>query len=430
MSLNILIVGVGVAGPALASLLVRSNPTHQITIIERADAIRLGGAQIDVKSQAVPVLRMMGLLDEVKAHTVQEIGLEMVDANDNTLLSLGVAAADKKAFTLTSEHEIMRGDLVKILYADSLDQRKRFETTNASGAGHLRYEFGKTITHLTQSEYNIAVTFSDGTVGTFDLVVAADGQRSRTRRLAFGPRFGEEAFKSLRIHAAYYSIPRILTEGGMARAYVARNKFLATRTSERSVTQALVFTTQDHARLVASYREPIEAQKKLWTEIISGAGWQHKRFVEGLASCDDFYAHEQGQVKVPSLFKGRVVLLGDAGYCPAPFTGLGTTLALGGAYVLAGELAKHGRDVVGALREYEAKIRPLVDECQQLPLTVMSFIFPTTDMGVWLAKTAMRVISMFGVDKIMNWWVARDASVGGGQSWKMPEYPQLNLSFA
>ncbi|MDX6252239.1 MAG: hypothetical protein QOF10_5599 [Kribbellaceae bacterium] len=45
------------------------------------------------------------------------------------------------------------------------------------------------------------------------------------------------------------------------------------------------------------------------------------------------------QVVVPEWSRGRVVLLGDAGYCGSPLAGHGTALSLVGAYVLAGELA-------------------------------------------------------------------------------------------
>jgi 2-polyprenyl-6-methoxyphenol hydroxylase-like FAD-dependent oxidoreductase len=46
-----------------------------------------------------------------------------------------------------------------------------------------------------------------------------------------------------------------------------------------------------------------------------------------------------GQVQLDRWSQGRVVVLGDAGCCPSPLTGLGTSLALVGAYILSGGLA-------------------------------------------------------------------------------------------
>ena len=55
-------------------------------------------------------------------------------------------------------------------------------------------------------------------------------------------------------------------------------------------------------------------------------------------NADDFYIQEIAQVMMESWTKGRITMLGDAGYCPSPISGMGTSVATVGAYVLAGEL--------------------------------------------------------------------------------------------
>jgi len=95
-----------------------------------------------------------------------------------------------------------------------------------------------------------------------------------------------------------------------------------------------------------------------------------------------------GLVKLPQWSRGRIGLLGDAAYCASPISGLSTTLALTGAYILAGELTQAttspstadrrsttdrrgadvaGVDVAGALARYEQRMRPLVARAQTLP---------------------------------------------------------------
>ena len=61
-----------------------------------------------------------------------------------------------------------------------------------------------------------------------------------------------------------------------------------------------------------------------------------------LAQLDDapMYFDAIGQVRAPRWSKGRVALLGDAAFCPSPVGGGGSSLALIGAYVLAGELSR------------------------------------------------------------------------------------------
>ena len=426
MGLNILIVGVGVAGPALASLLLRTRQGHNITIIERARNLRVAGAQIDLKHQGVPIIQRMGLMDAVRKHAVGETGLEIVDSKDKVLMSMGVSPADGRGFTLTSEYEIMRGDLVRILYDDSIEQASR--AAGDGSGGELEYRFDTTIADLSQDQSKVNVKLSDDSEQEFDLVIAADGQRSRTRSLAFGSQVSDAAFKPLGIHAAYWTMPRIESEGGLARMCVEPGRGLLTRTSNRPVTGANIFATSHTQEIRESYSTPVGEQKQAWLDLMKGSVWQGERLKEGLRRCDDFYAHEQGQVKMPTLFKGSVVLVGDAGYCPSPFTGLGTTLALGGAYTLVGELSKHGKDVNAALKAYENAIRPLVAECQQLTPGGPGVFFPATSIGVWVLQAVVRTMSMLQVDKLMNRWMTAGGKEYSG--WVAAKYPELHLDAA
>ncbi|KAI1772248.1 FAD/NAD(P)-binding domain-containing protein [Hypoxylon cercidicola] len=421
MPLNVLIVGAGVCGPALAMLLQGSDPNHNITVVERFPSLRAAGQQIDLKNQGVDVLRKMGLLETVKEQCVNETGLEILDSDGKPVALFGINPSGQRRITLTSEYEIMRGDLVNVLYKAGLEQYAKLKQRLGKGGG-LTYEFGKTITDLTQSDDGVGVTFSDGQQKRYDLVVAADGQASRTRRLAFGQEVNDAAWKPLRVHAAYFSIPRIEGEGGLARAFNALGRrLLITRTSDRPVTQVLLFTMGDAEKLRKSYKETIEKQKEAFADAFRDAGWQNDRFMSGLKSCNDFYAHEIGQIKMNQLSKGRVVLLGDAGYCPSPFTGMGTTGCLIGAYVLAGELARHGNDVPGALKAYENVVRPPIDECQRMPGAALGAFFPSSKLGIWILRNAMWAVSK--VDHVFNW--SRSENTGG---WTLPEYPELNLS--
>lgn len=319
MPLNILIVGAGVCGPALATLLQGSEPSHKITVVERSPGLRAAGQQIDVKNQGVEILQRMRLLDTIKAHRVNETGLEVLDAKGEPMAFFGVSPSGRQGPGLTTEYEIMRGDMVRVLYEASLRQNARV-TEETGIEGGLTYEFGKTVTELTQHSGGVEVLFSDGQKRQYDLVVGADGQGSKTRSLAFGREASTAAFKPSGLHAAYYSIPKIEGEGATANVYnAAGSRLIITRTGDRSVTQVLLFTTRDgEGRLRGSYREPVERQKAAFAESFRGAGWQTDRFLGGMAACDDFYAHEVGQIQMERLHTGRVVLVGDAGYGASP----------------------------------------------------------------------------------------------------------------
>ncbi|KAF2791181.1 FAD/NAD(P)-binding domain-containing protein [Melanomma pulvis-pyrius CBS 109.77] len=367
----------------------------------------------------------MGLLNTIKALCVAEKGADIVDTNGNLVAHFGInKAAEGGQRGLTSEYEIMRGDLVNVLYERSLEQRAKIDEEGKEGGGELKYEFGKTVTELAQGDDGVDVTFSDGQKKRFDLVVGADGQGSRTRRMAFGQEVSKEAFKSIGVHTAYYSIPRAKGEGEMAQLFFAPgSRFLLTRNSDRPMTQVYLFIMKDAERLKAVYKESIEEQKEVWAEAFKGAGWQSDRLLGALSSCDDWYAHEVAQIKMKSWYTGRVVLLGDAGYGPSPFTGMGTTASLVGAYVLAGELARNGRDVGAALKAYNEIIRLPVDECQKMPSSIGMF-FPSSRIGVWILNKAVWAISSLRIDERINRWLPKSKEE---VAWKIPEYPELNL---
>jgi 2-polyprenyl-6-methoxyphenol hydroxylase-like FAD-dependent oxidoreductase len=320
---NILIVGAGVCGPALALLLQRSDPKHTITVIERYPSLRTGGQQIDLKAQGIPIIRKLGLLEEIRKHCVKESGMEFVDRNGKSLIQFGVTSADSDggAFELTNEFEFMRGDFVKMMFDASVKEREALQAEDEKEGG-LTYEFGKSITALDQSTSSntVTVTFSSGETKTFDLVVAADGQGSRTRKLAFGEATNKDSFKSLNIHAAYFNIPRLPHEDSLARIYFApRTRMIMTRTGDRPVTQLYFFLLRDLQRaekMKGVHKLPLDEQKDAWAQIYADAGWESKRFLEGMRGVEDFYATEIGQVKMPNqqIHTGRVVLLGDAGW--------------------------------------------------------------------------------------------------------------------
>ena len=87
-------------------------------------------------------------------------------------------------------------------------------------------------------------------------------------------------------------------------------------------------------RTVAYDRRNPDEQKALLTKYFAGAGWQCDALLAAAATADDFYFDAFAQVHMPTISQGRVTLVGDAGYCASPLSGMGTSLALVGAYVL------------------------------------------------------------------------------------------------
>ena len=138
--LKVLIVGAGIAGPSLASWLARTGA--EITLIERYPQLRSTGQQLDVRAQGVPVMKKLGIEAAIRAKTIHEPGTQLIDTKGRQKAFFGVSDHGGANQSLTTEYEIMRGDLVKILMGLT------------EGKKNVKHRFGTTVTSLTQDGEN------------------------------------------------------------------------------------------------------------------------------------------------------------------------------------------------------------------------------------------------------------------------------------
>lgn len=120
---------------------------------------------------------------------------------------------------------------------------------------------------------------------------------------------------------------------------------------------------------------------------------------------------EIAQVKMSSWSSGHITLLGDAGYCPSPISGMGTSLAITGAYVLAGEIAKQfnsqnngSGSIEKALEAYEKQMRPYVTTAQTLPPGAPALANPQTWWGIKILNTVVGFVGWSGIAKLLGKW--------------------------
>lgn len=124
---------------------------------------------------------------------------------------------------------------------------------------------------------------------------------------------------------------------------------------------------------------------------------------------DDFYFDVLRQVRMDRWSNGRVVLTGDAAWCPTALSGIGTTLAIVGAYVLAGELARSETPAT-AFAHYERIMRPFVKQGQNIPKLVPRLLWPHTRFGLAVLRNAIRLASRPALRSFINNHFARDAN--------------------
>ncbi|PSK56859.1 ubiquinone biosynthesis monooxygenase COQ6 [Elsinoe australis] len=408
--LNILVSGAGIGGPVLAYWLHKAG--HKVTVVERDAQLRTTGQSVDIREAAVEVIRQMGLESKIKDTSTHEAGVAFVDPKDK-VRALFKATGSTEVQSFTSEFEVFRGDLAKIF----------FETTKDKAT----YVWGEYITSIDQDDNGAYVEFADGKdAARYDLVIAADGLGSKVRAMVFNTSTREHIW-SLDTFAAYFTINKDLLNGDQySRWYNAPGgRCILLRPDPQRRTRAHLFVINhgDQAQLDtyrAAYQRGMPAVKELFTEEFKDAGWLTPEILASAPDAKDFYGSEIAQIRTETLYKGRVALVGDAGYCPTPFTGMGTSLAIIGAYVLAGEISKDAEDVTGALQRYEGIMHPYARKIQQFPRSMPKLANPMSAWGIKVQLAILGLVSWLKVDVFANW--LQGFSIFQGQKWKLPEY--------
>ena len=408
---NILISGSGIAGSVFAYWLLRAHPNASITIVERDPALRLTGASVDIRSSAVDIIKWMDAEQEIRNQTTKEEGIQFVDANGKPVATLN-ATGRSDVQSITSEFEIFRGVLAKI-FIDPIMSR-------------VDLIFDESVDHYEQRDDGVVVTFAKSKeVKTYDLLVAADGLGSRIRGMMLKSKPHEQLYDE-GVHVAYFTLKSDLLQGGrLAKWYNAtggRVIFLRpdpdpagrTRANLMNVTTSGDVETKE--RLNKAVREGNESYMKLMEDMFSDVGWVAPEVLQGMRQSDDFYCSLFGQIRSPKLHEGRVVLLGDAGYATP---GFGTSLAIIGGYVLAGELLSHPGDVKTALEQYEGIMLPFAKSSQGGD-KAMQLLNPQTAWGIRIRNVILGSVTWAKLDRLA---IAAASAIGFTEKKvAMPDY--------
>lgn len=347
--LNILVIGGGIAGPAISYWLKKFG--FSPVLIEKSAAVRKGGQALDVRGIATHIAREMGIYDQIcDKRTRIECG-RFVDTTGKVLHE---EQGERFGFRQDDEVEILRGDLVEILMKTITD---------------VPCYFNQSIRSMQQDDEHVIVNFKDGRVENYDIVIGADGIHSATRRLIFDK--NEYQLIHLGSYLSTFTIPNYLGLNHMDVECEANHKLVSLNSdNDPEIARAgFMFRSQDILKDIRDEQE----QKQFLCDTFRDFGWETQNILNRMSASDDFYFDTITQVKMNSWTKGRIALVGDAGYCPSPLSGQGNNLAFVGAYILAGELkAAHG-NYRQAFTRYNTLLRSFVETNQKF--------------GVWVSES-------------------------------------------
>jgi 2-polyprenyl-6-methoxyphenol hydroxylase-like FAD-dependent oxidoreductase len=359
--MKIAINGAGIAGTALAFWLGKLG--HEVLLVERAPALRTGGFVLNLWGIGYDAVERMGLLPgllELQHHSDE---LRMVDRAGRTRGGYPSSVLLKLAKGRMAS--LARSDIAAAIYC-ALD-------------GRVQTLFGDSIAAIDDGGTRVRVSFEQSPPREFDLVIGADGLHSRVRQLVFGP---DARFEyPMGCHVASFEVPGYRPRNGSTYvAHTAPGRYVARfpLRDDRMLFFVLLRDEHLHGRVPGNHGE----RKAALAAALDGVGWESATILSALEQVPDIYFDSISQIRMPAWAKGRVALLGDAAACPSLIAGEGAGFALAAAYVLAGELHRHGGDADAAFTQYQSRLHGVITRKQKLAESLVASFVPKTELGV------------------------------------------------
>lgn len=309
--MRILIVGAGIGGMALAALLDQRG--EHPTVIERAASSAHAGYMLGLYALGHRVLHGLGLYERFAAESVECKHYASYDDHGELISKWSLEPIAGRYGPLLS---CTRPQLVEVL---------------RSSLSNVDVRFNRTVKAIDATALDeVHVTFDDDTSGTYDLVVGADGMGSAVRRLVFG----EQQRYDTGWGGWVWWAPEDICPPETFVEFWGAGRFLGLYPTTQGVG---VFAG---APITDSYSSTENRRERLLTRF-TGMGDVAERLLESIPpdGSEMFFWH-LSDVRSADWVHNRVVLMGDAAAGFLPTAGIGASMALESAAVLADELSR------------------------------------------------------------------------------------------
>ncbi|MER7703693.1 FAD-dependent monooxygenase [Kitasatospora sp. NPDC097605] len=342
--LRVLVHGAGIGGLTAATALAARG--HRVDVVELRDALEALGVGIIQPSNALHVMRGIGVLEQCLAAGFEWEVLTICDPAGGVVAKIPQPRMDDAP----SNNGIPRPALARVLG----------EAATAAGA---TLRFGTTVAELVDEGEEVAVTLSDGSSARYDLVVGFDGIGSPLRKRLYGEKYAPEytGFANWRV-----TLPRSPEVQGV----VMSTGNLAAKALLTPISADLMYLGSVFAEAEDFRPDPERAHEQL-RERLAGFGGP---IAEALAQVTDPAAVVYSRISQVTVEEpwhvGRVVLAGDAAHASTPHLAQGAAMAVEDALVLAQSLDA-AESVPAALAAWEERRRPRAMFVQALSRAIL-----------------------------------------------------------
>lgn len=339
---KILISGGGIGGCALAYFLKQYG--FEPVVIDSAPEFKHLGYLLALNAQiGQKAAEKLGVLEQLRKFEVPLTRSTLLDQYGKVITSFEVdyATHNKRVGMMMN-----RADLHETLY-------NRVK-------GTVDFRFNESIVSLVDNGKDVAVILTSGKQETFDLVIGVDGVHSKTRALVFGEGFEKPLGQAYFAFTTKNRLGEPIAQSNEAVAVRAKGFTLAYHMLQNDLIGGYVFHDEVPGELLApKERRSFMLKKYAW------ANEKFKRILESMSDDDPVFHDGFTQIVMPKWYKGRVCLLGDAASCPTPASGVGASMAMAGAYVLAKNLAEKD-SYEKAFADYDSYLRPTINKAHKM----------------------------------------------------------------
>jgi 2-polyprenyl-6-methoxyphenol hydroxylase-like FAD-dependent oxidoreductase len=323
----------------------------------------------------------MGLNDQLQDRMTKQAGIEFRNTQNQLR---GRFPVGDHGLSFTSRVEIVRSELAKLLYEASLSDQ-------------VEYVFGDSIDSINEREDSIQVTLKNdkSRIMEYDILIVAEGTYSTTRSKVFkedirAPLSYSDQYIAL---FSYKADPAEMNDPWGYWYHIPNCPCVIVRPDGAGNMRVMIVGTRAGkiAQMLTTSQVPEENKKDYLIDLYQGTGWQAKKIIEAIKGADDLYFQRIVKANCGTWSKGRVVLVGDSGYCPSALTGMGTTVALVGAYVLAGKIVEHQTDHSAAFSAYEELLRGPM-ETVHTPLGYQWIGCPESYLGIFFLHLFLQLL--------------------------------------